>query len=319
MILAAAKAVPIERELERRGHRLKRAGRELIGACPRCGGRDRFGVNVQKQVWNCRGCARGGDVLDLVQHLDGVRLAEAVRMLTGMASGKPTRTPPTPKSDDDFGLDDDFAPTPSQSPDLLEAANRIWQAAIGIAGTEGEGYFHRRGIPLEDVPDYAGLRFHPRCTWGQGTAPCVVGRFTDAITGEPRGIWRRPIDGSKPKSLGPMSGCVIRLWPDESVTTAIVVGEGVETILAAATRCISRGALLQPAWAAASAGNLENLPVLSGIETLTILADNDEDGRGQEAAQRCADRWSKAGRETTIFTPRERGDFNDAVTREEGP
>src|SRR5262249_18758698 len=168
-------------------------------------------------------------------------------------------------------------------------------------------------IPLEDVPNYGGLRFHPRCPWGQGTTPCVIGRFTDAISGEPRGIWRRPIDGSKPKALGPMGGCVVRLWPDEAVMTGIVVGEGVETVLAAATRCVSHGTLLRPAWAMGSAGNLESFPILPGIQRLTIPADNDESERGQQAARRCAARWSEAGREVTMFTPRNRGDFNDVV------
>src|SRR5262249_33375589 len=158
-----AKTIPIERELERRGHRLKRMGRELIGPCPRCGGCDRFGVNVQKQVWNLRGCAQGGKILDLVQHLDGVRLGEAVKTLTGMSPRptSPTRpTPPAPKNEDDFGFDDDFALAPPPLPDGLEAANRIWRETVGITGTDGEAYFHRRGIPLEDVPNYGGLRFH---------------------------------------------------------------------------------------------------------------------------------------------------------------
>ena len=314
MTLTAAKTIPIERELERRGHRLKRAGRELVGPCPVCGGTDRFGVNVQKRIWNCRGCARGGDVIDLVKHIDGITTAEAVRMLTGMTSNRSTRTLPTPKdSVDDFALDD-FAATPI--PDGFEIAKRIWRETVDIEGTPGEAYFARRGIPLNEVPNLAGLRWHPRCPWEGGTAPCVVGRFTDSVTGEPRGIWRRPIDGDKPKSLGPMRGCVIRLWPDESVTTGLVIGEGVETVLATATRCISRGALLQPAWAAGSAGNLESFPILSGIGTLTVLADNDESGRGQQAAKRCAIRWGEAGREMTLFTPRNRGDFNDVVMRQ---
>jgi len=303
MILTAAKSVPIERELERRGHRLRRTGNELVGSCPKCGGRDRFAINVRKQVWCCRKCDKGGDILDLVQHIDGVRLGEAVRLLTGMVSSKP----PTRSSEPKIVVKDD----PLPPPDGMKAAERIWRETVEIAGTEGEAYFHRRGIPIEDVPNYGGLRFHPRCPWGQGTTPSVVGRFTDAITGEPKGIWRRPVDGSKPKALGPMGGCVIRLWPDEDVTTGLVLGEGVETTLAAATRFTYRGTLLQPAWASASAGSLESFPILGGIETLTIIADHDENGRGQEAAQRCADRWSKAGREATIFTPRERGDFND--------
>src|SRR5262249_58953752 len=101
-----------------------------------------------------------------------------------------------------------------------------------------------------------------------------VARFTDAVTGEARGIWRRPVDGGKPKSFGPMRGAVIRLWPDEDVTTGLVIGEGVETTLSAATRFAYRGTLLRPAWAAASAGNLENFPVLPCIEALTILPGN---------------------------------------------
>jgi hypothetical protein len=95
---------------------------------------------------------------------------------------------------------------------------------------------------------------------GKRDHACVIARFTDAVTGEALGIWRRPIDGNKPKSLGAMRGCVIRLWPDEDVTGGLVIGEGVETTLCVATRFKRRGTLLQPAWAAASAGNLENFP-----------------------------------------------------------
>src|SRR5262245_20881394 len=123
MILTAAKAVPIESELDRRGHRLKRVGSELVGPCPVCGGRDRFGVNTRKQIWNCRGCAKGGDILDLVQHLDGVRLGEAVKSLTGMSprSTSPTRpTPPTSKR------------IVNEQPDPIEPAERIWRETVAI-------------------------------------------------------------------------------------------------------------------------------------------------------------------------------------------
>jgi phage/plasmid primase-like uncharacterized protein len=78
-----ARSTPIEDELARRGIRLRRQGRELVGPCPRCGGRDRFGVNIKKRVWNCRGCQKGGDVLDLVQHLDGCEFLDAVETLSG--------------------------------------------------------------------------------------------------------------------------------------------------------------------------------------------------------------------------------------------
>jgi hypothetical protein len=69
-----ARAVRIEDEIAWRGIRLKRQGRELVGPCPMCGGTDRFSINTVKQVWNCRQCAIGGDVIDFVKLLDMVDL-----------------------------------------------------------------------------------------------------------------------------------------------------------------------------------------------------------------------------------------------------
>jgi putative DNA primase/helicase len=111
-----------------------------------------------------------------------------------------------------------------------------------------------------------------------------------------------------------MAGCVIRLWPDEAVELGLVLGEGVETTLAAATLIRHRCTLLQPAWAACSAGSMESFPVLAGIEALTLLVDNDANGRGQEAAAICCARWTAAGREVVRLTPKKPGnDFNDLV------
>jgi hypothetical protein len=81
--IARARSVPIEDEIAGRGHRLRRSGGELIGPCPLCGGVDRFGINLRKHVFNCRGCGKGGDVIELVRHLDGCGFNEAVERLTG--------------------------------------------------------------------------------------------------------------------------------------------------------------------------------------------------------------------------------------------
>ena len=69
-----ARAVPIEKELARRGVDLQRQSKfEFVGPCPRCTtGVDRFSINIEKQVWNCRRCGRGGDVIELVRFLDEV-------------------------------------------------------------------------------------------------------------------------------------------------------------------------------------------------------------------------------------------------------
>jgi putative DNA primase/helicase len=195
----------------------------------------------------------------------------------------------------------------------LKRAAAIWNEATPIAGTVGEAYLAKRGIMLDDVPDRGGLRWHAKCRWGTGTAPCVVARFTDAISAEPRGIWRRPLAGEKPKSLGPTSGCVIRLWPDDSVELGLVLGEGVETVLAAATRITHQGAYLRPAWAAGSSSNMAAFPPLAGVEALTLLVDHDDNGAGERAAEQCARHWRSAGRQVIRLMPGAAGDFNDLV------
>jgi DNA primase len=80
-----ARAVPIEDMISARGIKLRRSGAELVGPCPRCGGTDRFAINIRKQVFNCRECEEGGDIIKFVQFLDGVDFREAIETLAGEA------------------------------------------------------------------------------------------------------------------------------------------------------------------------------------------------------------------------------------------
>ena len=290
---------PITDVVARFGLRLKRQGRELVGPCPVCGGNDRFAIHPTRGVWNCRHCVRGGDAIDLVRHIEGCSFKEAVAVLGGVDSAR-GRAAPAARS----------AANNDQS--ALDYAWRIWEQTADL-GPEASAYFEGRGIDIDSVPEHGGLRWHTRCPWERGTKPCIVGRYTETLTGEPKGIWRRPIDGGKPMTLGPMAGCVIQLWPDDAVEQGLVLGEGIETTLAAATRIEHRGTLLQPAWAAGSAGNMAKLPVLAGIEALTILVDHDGSGAGQRAAEECAARW-EAFADVTLLTPTSLGaDFNDWI------
>lgn len=77
-----ARATPIARVIAERGIRL-RGSIECVGPCPRCGGEDRFSINTKKQVFNCRGCGVGGDVIALVTHLDERDFIGACEALTG--------------------------------------------------------------------------------------------------------------------------------------------------------------------------------------------------------------------------------------------
>jgi phage/plasmid primase-like uncharacterized protein len=81
--IAGARSVHIEDELARRGIKLRGNKTERCGPCPKCGGDDRFSINTKKQVFNCRGCSTGGDVIDLVRFLDGVEFTEACTRLAG--------------------------------------------------------------------------------------------------------------------------------------------------------------------------------------------------------------------------------------------
>jgi Toprim domain len=188
---------------------------------------------------------------------------------------------------------------------------QLWETASPVLPAVAQAYFRFRRIPLDRVPRDV-LRFHPQCPWQGERLPCLLARYSDAVSGEPKGIWRRPIDGLKPMTLGPMGGCVIRLWPE--IGKRLVIGEGVETTLAAATRILHRGRPLRPAWATGCANNLRRFPVIDGVEQLIVLVDNDESGTGQQAAAECARRWCDAGREVIRLVPSKPGtDFNDLV------
>jgi hypothetical protein len=276
-------------------------------------------------AFNCRGCDVGGNTaISLVCFLDQCKPLHAVETLAG---------PPPDTADKETA--DQRAAREQRSARLrarlereelerearaarelresLAYCDRQWAQTVPLPPA-AIGYFARRGIVLDDLPEQGGLRFHPRCPFDGPTLPCIVARFTDAITGAPGGIWRRPISGEKPKTIGPMKDHVIRLWPDDAVEQGLMIGEGVETVLAAATRITHCGTLLRPAWACACRTNIRDFPILSGIECLTICADNDASGDGQDAARTCAKRWAGYSREVEVLIPNTTDkDFNDLV------
>jgi hypothetical protein len=101
-----------------------------------------------------------------------------------------------------------------------------------------------------------------------------------------------------------MKHTVVRLTPNEDVTMGLAIAEGIETALSAMTMGFS------PVWACLSADNLTHFPVLNGIECLTVIADADENQRGQKAANTAVERWLDAGREVRrVLLPH--GDLND--------
>jgi hypothetical protein len=310
-MVARARSIAIEDELGLRGIRLKRiAQHEQAGPCPMCAGTDRFAINLQKQLWLCRGCRKGGDIVDLVKHLDGLNFLDACRLLAGEPSnlpGFPTRSPalrPAPRNQRD---------NVTLKPDDEARRNRalalnLWAEASPLGVTLADRYllFTRKlDVPTE-LLDGEVLRFHPSCPYGEKTRhPCLLALWRDIRTDEPRAITRTALTPEAKKigrmSLGPTAGAAIKLTPDVDVSYGLTIGEGVETTIAGMLEGF------RPAWVVGNSG-IRHFPVLAGIDALTILIDNDEPdqhGRraGPDAAAICAERWTSAGREVLLVKP----------------
>lgn len=200
-------------------------------------------------------------------------------------------------------------------------AAEIWKASEPLRGSIAERYLLDRlcGFALPDAV-YGGdaLRWNPNVRRFHsepvpGAVGAMIARMSDPLTNAGTGVHRTFLDAQAGKLGRGMLGDkgVCRLWPDDAVTIGLNVGEGIETALSAVALFDAA-----PMWAALDAGNLAALPVLGGVECLTIFSDNDPEklGRraGPAAAKACADRWLAAEREVITRTPREaEADFND--------
>jgi DNA polymerase len=256
-------------------------------------------LHVYPDHFHCFGCGAHGDSVDWLMMVEGMNRDEALAVLEH-ANGRLVSPP---------RVDDGEA--------SRAHALRLWQQGRPIAGTLAAQYLAgRRRIDIAALPDNIDevLRFHPNCPFGPGARhPCLLALMRDVASDEPSGIHRIALtaNGGKIERRMLGRGGAVKLWP---AGTQLIIGEGIETTLAAATRISHRGAPLQPAWSAVSAGALGRMPVVPGVEQLIVLVDHDLNGQGQAAAARCAERWSRAGRNVTRLKPKQPGtDFNDLI------
>jgi hypothetical protein len=221
--------------------------------------------------------------------------------------------------DEDLDIDDAALTKATQTDaQTLERGLKIWNEANPIANTLAARYLtEARKLDLAVLP--AGidevLRFHPHCPFGGNGArhPCLLALFRDVELDTPAGIHRVGLTPEGTKIAMQMPRRTLGRWPNSraiklwSATTTLVIGEGVETVLAA----IRRGVVSSPAWAMGSRSNIAKLPVLPGIAVLTILVDNDANAPAD--AETCAARWTAAGRSVRALRTKHVKDFNDLV------
>lgn len=238
---------------------LKRAGHEQVGPCPRCGGKDRFSINPERGVYNCRHCG-GGDGLALVQLMLNCDFKTAISWLVGDAQVQLDPAEAKRREEDrarkKASADRRAA---EERRKAVARAQAIWREGRPAAGSPVAEYLSKRGIPswITDAPPHA-LRYHPALPYmvpgaRPGTyeeihrGPAMLGAIL-APSGQLAGVHRTWIDLAQRKGKaiirhngetleskkvwGHKKGCAIRLGGPERAET-LVMGEGIETTLTA--------------------------------------------------------------------------------------
>lgn len=212
--------------------------------CPGCGGTDRFSVDPAKNVFLCRASGAAGDPIDLVRHVHNLGFNDAVEMLTGeIKAGRAV------------------AASPDKSEAYRQKARRrayeIWREARP-AGDLVARYFAARGLPVPARP-LRSVREMPKLAYwhwhggDQAFQPVHEGpAMVAAIVGPDGrfiGLHRTWLDFDAPKGkaeifdpetgeqldvkkvMGSQRGGRIVLR-DDGETSAIDLGEGIETLIA---------------------------------------------------------------------------------------
>jgi hypothetical protein len=228
----------------------------------------------------CHACGARGSRLDWLMQVEMMGRSEAIAAMMDWSGPS-----------DGEGLD----------AEKIDYALTWWESAVPLAGTPGERYLADiRAIDVSKLPGSINeaLRFHPRCVFGNGCTPCVLALMRDAVTDAPVGVQRIGLaidsDGKVTKQARRVLGHrgVVKLWPANG-DGRLTIGEGVETVLAAATRIPWR-VPLTPAWSTIDSGGLAKFPVIDGVEHLVVLVDHDD--AGMAAARGPQRRWEAAGR-----------------------
>jgi len=259
---------------------LRRAGGRLVGPCPVCGGRitsQRFEILADGESWVCAVCPDGGDVIRLVEKVEGCSFLDAIERLGG-----PGATPSSsPKAD------------PAQAKKLFQEREkkriarektaagyreaerqrlfRTWKSALPIHGTPAARYLAGRGLQLPAV--CPGLRYLPTAPYWHGetidsrghksprqihSGPAMLAAFIrpDGKFGGLHMTWLSsdavpvkativdPASGevlNSKKMRGSKTGASILLAPAAAAPRRMVVGEGNETSLSVFTANVLAG------------------------------------------------------------------------------
>jgi len=290
---------------------------EQLGPVPKAG-------NTYRAA--CPVCARGRGDAALSVKLEGERVlmhchrCEAPYLELLAALGLDPR---------DLKSSSDWTPRPRVEPTADEAQRgkllRLWNETFELdTRNVGGRYLEHRGLSPGRYPQ--NVRVHGLLDYWEngvvtGTYAALLSRVENKagelmalhktyLSADGRG--KAPVNPAKKLSRsvleGGVMGCAIRL---QVAGEQLAIAEGIETALAV------HQATGLPTWAAVSASGLERFEWPSSVSELLIAADNDVNGRGQQAAHTLARRALEAGLTVKLALPPEPGtDWLDVVASE---
>ncbi len=259
--------------------RLRQMGTEMIGPCPLCGGRDRFGINLRTNKFNCRKCdLRGVDQIALVRGVLRVDFKEALDWLCGKAPAhidpaEMARRRKIAEASVRKKIEEQNQYRRRAIADARSIWNRSRHEQFGMVGD----YLAARGIDREMLPEIPrALCFileHPYVKKIDGKlrtvhrGPCMIAGILDA-GGKLTAVHQTWVDRTPPHGKakivyrgedhpaklvrGSKKGGAIRLSSPQNAET-LVMGEGIETTL---TAMVAQPLPNAAYWAGVDLGNM---------------------------------------------------------------
>ena len=261
--------------------------RNKHGACPFCGGSDRFRFDDKNGSGSffCSQCGAGAGV-DFLMRMYGWSFKEAAANVDRVVGNVEASRRMDERTE----------------ADKVRAIKKVLEESRAVMQGDPVWLYLNRRTGIEKVP--ADVKYHPALYHTEGGAhPAMVSIIRDSA-GHGVTLHRTYLtsDGKKAsvspnKKLMPgkaLNGSAVRL---SRVAEHIGIAEGIETALAAAVR------FNLPTWSATNAVLLEQWIPPAGIRKVTIMADNDQSFTGQAAAYVLAKRLVRDGLAVEIKIP----------------
>ena len=358
--------------------KLRRAGSRLVGPCPMCGGKassQRF--EIRDESWVCAVCPDGGDVIRLVEKAEGCDFLRAVERLGGRVAADPDQAQRLFEEREAKRVAREKEATRYREAERKRLWT-LWCSALPVEGTPVEAYLVGRALALPSL--CPGLRYLPSAIYWHGEkldsrgrrspiamhhGPAMLAAFIrpdghfgglhmtwlDAATPPSKIELCDPATGEllAPKKMrGSKTGAHIAIADRIESPKRLVIGEGIETVLAVWTAHIQTGRDVSSTafWAAGDLGNMagratettvhptlkrpdgraqrvpgmvpdpddSGLAIPDTVEDLLLLGDGDSDSfLTQCAMERAARRYARAGRIVRIAFAPAGLDFNDVL------